>query len=496
MERPLSDEIKLKLFEKSYLKILSDLLNPENSDDLKSTHLNAAVFPLTRLGGDREFIRSPLKVTDEGFFIGEILENKPNGLGYYMDTQGNYYEGYFYYGKFHGKGRLFTYKGEVVIGNWNEGDCLYGIINSLDSKIYEGEMENLEPHGLGQEENDDYTYKGNFYRNKKHGKGKLIWRNGNWYEGDFIMGRIEGKGKQHIADYEYEGDFAGNKMDGFGVQTWKDGSRYEGMMKNGYRNGQGIYINNTKTYNGNWKNGKENGKGILEENGIFFEGIWENGTLISNETASSLSSEDTPLSPKALSPRIKAIKFSSIEIPEKFKAKCEFLFNLREQSEKIDWKTNEMIIIKENYWRKYGKGVYYGETGENLKPNGLGIWLSTSQIYEGNFSEGERNGFGRLINRYEEIYTGNWYKGLKQGYGVLIKKNTKYSGEWENNLFHGKGILITESVVYDGEWKYGLQHGKGILNYQDGKIYKGEFVKGVIEGVGVLAYPDGRVLNY
>lgn len=478
------------------MKRFCDLLNPQNSDELKSSYISSSNFPQKRLGGNRNFIKNPLKVTDEVLFIGEILEDKPNGLGYYMDVQGNYYERYFYCGKFHGEGRLFTYKGQIVFGNWSEGDCNYGIIQSLGSKTYEGEIENLEPHGQGQEENDDYIYKGSFYRNKKHGKGKLTWRNGNWYEGDFVMGRIEGKGKQHLADYEYEEDFTGNKMDGFGVQTWKDGSHYEGMMKNGLRNGQGIYTNNTKTYNGNWKNGKEDGKGILVESSIAFEGIWQDGILISSEIASSLSSEDSPLSPRMFSPTVKTLKFSNIKIPEKFKTRCEFLLNLRKNCEKIDWKTNEMIIVKEDHWRRCGRGVYYGETGENGQPNGLGIWLSTSQIYEGHFCEGERNGFGRLINKHEEIYTGNWSKGLKQGFGVLIKKNVKYTGEWENNLFHGKGVLITELVVYDGEWKCGLQHGKGMLTYQDGKVYKGEFAEGVIEGVGVLAYPDGRALSY
>ncbi|OMJ92397.1 hypothetical protein SteCoe_4844 [Stentor coeruleus] len=488
----LSDELKLKLFNKSYLKMFIDTLAPENSEELESTYLGAPDFPLKSSVAKPNFIRKPIELNEDSLYVGELLDNKPHGLGYFMDSKGNYYEGFFENGVFSGKGRLFKKKGEIIVGDWVEGDCTYGIINNFNHKTYKGELKNLEPNGTGKESCDDYTYKGNFYLSKKHGLGKIQWTNGNWYEGEFIMGRIEGKGKYHWIDSEYEGQFKANKMDGHGIQLWNNGSRYEGEMKNGIKNGYGIYSCDSRTYSGNWKNGKEDGKGSVVENGEVFEGVWQNGNLISQEAIVSLSYEEPPISPIMKNASVKSIRFCEIEIPQKFKVKCMKILDYRIGLENIDWKNDDKLMISEDKWKKQGKGVYYGETKASGQAHGKGFWICSSQIYEGFFKDGEREGFGRQINSHQEIYTGNWHKGVKQGYGVLLKKDTKYTGEWENNTFHGKGILTKDSLVYDGEWKNGLQHGNGILKYPDEKIYKGEFFEGVVQGNGTLVYPDGH----
>lgn len=67
-----------------------------------------------------------------------------------------------------------------------------------------------------------------------HGKGKFLWPDGKFYEG------------------EYKND----KKDGYGKYFW-DGKSYEGTWLNGKQNGYGsIYINNELILKGFWRYGK------------------------------------------------------------------------------------------------------------------------------------------------------------------------------------------------------------------------------------------------
>lgn len=41
---------------------------------------------------------------------------------------------------------------------------------------------------------DGSTYHGQFHRGKRQGKGKFIWPDGSYYEGDFFFNKISGTG--------------------------------------------------------------------------------------------------------------------------------------------------------------------------------------------------------------------------------------------------------------------------------------------------------------
>lgn len=483
-------DIIKKIKNKNFVLLLEKMNHLENTVIIEA-YLKAPYFHLEKLGGKAKFVKKPHALLDKSLYIGEAVDNKPNGLGYHIDIDGNYYEGFFENGKFNGKGRLFTAKGQIFTAYWNSGDCQYGTIHNFENKFYEGEIKNFEPHGHGREVAEDYVYNGGFFMSKKHGQGKVDWNDGNWYQGDFYMGKIEGKGKHHWKDSEYEGSWKINKMHGRGIQVWTDGSRYEGHMEQGLKHGYGVYKTSTKIYTGYWKHGKEDGKGKLVENDVTLEGLWLNGKFQTSDTSSFIS-EDFHDSIKLKNPIIKTMNFSDIKIPKKIITKCASILKIRENFGALHWGIDDKIFISEYHWKKAFSGVYFGETTVNGIPHGRGIWLNSSQIYEGYFTEGERNGFGRLINLCEEVYIGNWIRGIKQGFGVLIKPGAQYSGDWEENNFNGLGILITDELVYEGNWKNNCQHGKGILKYSDKKIYKGDFVDGIVQGDGILVYPDGH----
>ena len=66
-------------------------------------------------------------------------------------------------------------------------------------------------------------------------------------------------------------------------------------------------------------------------------------------------------------------------------------------------------------------------------PNGLS--------YEGEFKNDNFNGKGLLMMEKEMYYEGNFKSGVKQGSGILKSFHTNYiyDGEWNNNLKHGFG---------------------------------------------------------
>ncbi len=84
-----------------------------------------------------------------------------------------------------------------------------------------------------------FRYEGQWRNGRKHGHGKLIMRDGSFYEGDFINGEIEGKGTRFFAcdGRKYVGEFQGGECHGEGSLAYGDGSTYEGHFENNKREG-------------------------------------------------------------------------------------------------------------------------------------------------------------------------------------------------------------------------------------------------------------------
>ena len=77
------------------------------------------------------------------------------------------------------------------------------------------------------------------------GKGKLTYKNGAKYDGNFENGTRHNFGKmiyaeddQYLRDY-YVGQFINDVQEGTGKMRWKSGETYEGEWRDGNRNGFG-----------------------------------------------------------------------------------------------------------------------------------------------------------------------------------------------------------------------------------------------------------------
>ncbi|XP_037355418.1 MORN repeat-containing protein 1 [Talpa occidentalis] len=130
-----------------------------------------------------------------------------------------------------------------------------------------------------------YTYRNAFFRyegewkeGKKHGRGKLLFKDGGYYEGEFLRGEITGEGRRHWAASgdTYSGQFVLGEPQGRGVVTYGAGGRYEGELSHGIREGQGCLVDPAgQVYRGSFHNNRRHGHGSMAfRNGDAFAGEW------------------------------------------------------------------------------------------------------------------------------------------------------------------------------------------------------------------------------
>jgi len=102
----------------------------------------------------------------------------------------------------------------------------------------------------------------------KHGKGKMSYPNGNYYEGEWFHGDMQGKGtfQHNNGDGKpmdiYVGNFFKNLQHGeaAGTYTRHDGATYRGDWKLGRRHGIGLFTwPDGSSYRGFWEEDERHG---------------------------------------------------------------------------------------------------------------------------------------------------------------------------------------------------------------------------------------------
>jgi len=115
--------------------------------------------------------------------------------------------------------------------------------------------------------------------NCQNGQGKMVWVNGDTYEGEWKNGKIHGQGTMvWVNGHTYEGEWKngemyrdgigcieGNCENGYGTVVWDDGNKYIGNFKDGSLHGEGelTFAEDGEIWLGKWKNGKLQGKGEI-----------------------------------------------------------------------------------------------------------------------------------------------------------------------------------------------------------------------------------------
>ncbi|XP_029434692.1 MORN repeat-containing protein 1 isoform X2 [Rhinatrema bivittatum] len=148
------------------------------------------------------------------------------------------------------------------------------------SSFYVGEVKKQlrDGYGLYIYPNSFFWYEGEWKQGKKHGHGKLLFKDGSYYEGEFTNGEIFGNGLRYWAGSgnTYSGQFCCGELHGYGVMQYKDGGRYEGAFSCGLREGHGLLVDKEgQYYQGSFYQNKKHGEGKMNfKNGDQYEGDW------------------------------------------------------------------------------------------------------------------------------------------------------------------------------------------------------------------------------
>jgi len=140
-------------------------------------------------------------------YAGEMVDGKKNGLGKLTLADGSYYYGEFKDDMRNGCGEQHNADGSVYYGTF-VGDKRQGTeivtFTLLDGSTFNGKPRMVFAGG------DEYV--GDYFNDKRQGKGKYVWENGAVYEGDFAAGVPHGMGTYTAkGGTPYTGEFSGGQ---------------------------------------------------------------------------------------------------------------------------------------------------------------------------------------------------------------------------------------------------------------------------------------------
>ena len=379
--------------------------------------------------------------------------------------------------------KKFTIKSEM-------DDFYQEIINNMDLylKIINNEnillKDNIEVYIQSPFIYKSFIYFGEFMAEKftPHGRGILIYKNGDRYYGNFENGKKSRIGifyfKRNGA--KYKGEWKDNKMNGYGTYYYPNGTIYEGYFKDNKRHGFGIL----KTLHGD-----------------IYKSFWNDGNIEDYGTI-------------LYSDRRHYFGF----IKNYKKDSCGILLYPNGEKFKGIFKDDNFYLghyyykngnsyygyYKDNKMNGYGKFKYatIGEVYEgyfaNNKKQGIGKYLySNGDIYNGYYSDDLRNGFGIIKFNNGDWYEGMFVKDIRHGIGIYFEKKGEeyYLGEWVEDKKEGVATIYNQNWYYKGQVKNGIKEGYATFIF-DKNIYSGPFKDNMWEGYGTLIVSkEGKVYN-
>ena len=173
-----------------------------------------------------------------------------------------------------------------VVGNFRSPEHLnftgLGKLRFANNDFYEGQWMKGKMHGNGTltSSNGQITYVGQFRNNFKWGKGKILDKiNQYTYEGTFVANKIEGEGSHidHRNDTRYFGHFKDGERNGQGNCVYPSGNRFSGLWKNNIPYQGELFLRKGDRLQGEWKDDHFSGSGTIQFfNGNLYEGEWKN----------------------------------------------------------------------------------------------------------------------------------------------------------------------------------------------------------------------------
>ena len=379
-------------------------------------------------------------------------------------------------GNLDGLGVFFWKNGIKYIGNWKDGNM----------------------HGLGNlfDKNNKFIFEGNFYNNKKYGKGKFVIKDNEYYEGEFFDDKMEGKGCYYYNNGDFwEGYFKNNLKNGVGIMTYKiNGDIYLYEFENDNYMGS-IPLNHKE---------KEKLKNLQQEEmkKIIEKGKQKNIRINSDKNYNNyqLNKNDDLNNYTNKLYLQKSVFGLGVKITE----------SKREVQESSEEKKHKKFLEQIKYYKKKEPFMLLKFLG--LKPLN----------YEEDLDLIENDGRKYLGGVIRPNHPQN--PSLREGRGVLYKENNYYVGYWKNNCPDGyfyiynkeklisfQGFLLNDFSInpkykaisyysngerYEGYFLNNKMNGFGIQYFSDGSSFTGNFSNGKFDGTGKYFYDNGLISEY
>ena len=126
-------------------------------------------------------------------------------------------------------------------------------------------------------------YQGQWLKGRVHGRGRYRWPDGTVYEGACADNHLAGSGEMAYANGDaYIGQWARSRRHGIGKFKAAGGDTYYGDWERGQKSGQGVmHFATGDQYEGSWRGGEQNGYGkFMAWSGEVTSGVWEGGELL------------------------------------------------------------------------------------------------------------------------------------------------------------------------------------------------------------------------
>lgn len=257
---------------------------------------------------------------------------------------------------------------------------------------------------------------------------KITFFSDNTYDGEIRDGIIHGHGTYiwTKSGTRYTGTFDWGSFTGVGKVEWKDGSWYEGSIKNGVRDGKGVYTCVTEdpfVYDGEWKNGMFNGFGIChygsQDSNYWYEGQFKDCLREGKGT----------------------MHYPSGNVYE-----GDWHMDKRHGQGKFTWHENGSYYVGEFVDGELnGRGeMVYGFASQTPSAQ-----FVQANRYVGEFANSKRSGQGTFYYANGSVYKGEWQSGMKTGEGVFTSRDGRvYRKDFLNGSIYedGKYVVPTPSI--------------------------------------------------
>lgn len=372
-----------------------------------------------------------------------------------------------------------------------DGTFANGLLTFLDGNTYQGSFKLLQP-------------------DNKYAKPSVMYDSGTYikkgsftYTAKFLNNIPEGNTViQYDDGAKYVGSLHNGFFDGYGKMNYKGGLIYEGEWKQGYRHGKGIFKDSNHPqyfFSGIFKDNYPNGIGITVTNdspdtlsGNFVSG-YKHGFI------------------KKTSPNGTVVwqkyKVDTLEYDHLTKIDSGYCVNGNCKTGKGKMFRSDGVLFEGDIKNgmadgmgtfTFKDGTHTGEA-KNNKRNGVGktVW-SDGHFYVGNYKDDIRSGEGTMQFSENEYYKGHFENGRYNGLGKFhFKDGSTYEGNYTNDTLTGNGTYLWNSgssigAKYTGNFKDGKLDGKGVYYFANGNVFDGVFAAGQLYGAGTLTKSNGE----